>query len=1050
MAEITKELGRVPISRGEFNLSTTYYKDNIVQYKRGSYQVVSKSPIIGVPPTNDKNVVNPGWTLFAGTLDAQDVVNQVKDQETKSIQAVATREAEILAKSDAAELSFNNTDTIFSGTNVQNVLKETNDKLSELESEVIYDVTANNNGATFFSLSALLSSNNLSTLIPTSVRHGGMSIRFVQSSDNKYVQYFLTKNDWSASEEDWQKMNLEEEISQLEQEIENIVGTPSVDFDLSQYTKQVGHIYDNVFKDTGNFGNFRFILIPVYDYVGRTLHIVPLSSSYGTLLYFLKDDVLINNQEVYFATGYPWSTLYKPADVVVPSDARYLWIRMQNVATETNYEPQSITINAESGIIGDLQEEVNGKVNITQGISSAGMILGIGNDGNVIPVTDHGKESKEQLNVIEPQLKDIEAILFSEGEETVDVQITIHKESNENGYWYSNTGGWSIDSTRRSSDKIDVTAGEKYLVTTKIGTSQNIAYLAQWNGDTWVGVATGFTGGSGDAVDREYIVPEGITKIAICSYNSTNPSLKKAITYKILTFYNKEETDAKFATKSEIPSVVEKYGVKWDVSDYNDLGARVFDAVGKSAAIGIGSTNGSSDFDNIYPWSEIKRCNIKVNDNGAKIVTFEGETGFALDGSNGDVFVRIPKFKTINYNENNYEYIVIGDGYVHPAFIEDGVELDEIFIGAFEASLVSNALYSKGGVIPANNLTGAEFLAYAKSRGANYTLYDMRAVDAVWRLMAVEFGCRNSNRILGYGYSDYRQADQNYAYLSVSVAVTNSNTITIGKPTNNSLRLYLLSQFAIGNNLTICDGSQTNIIAQRKITNVQCASTDDNIVISFSGAAIDITTSMFVGNAPITTNYCEDISEIDTDYSLSWHTGRANRPIVAGSAMDVETINPCRYRWIENPVGNVWHNLPDVTFYNGQMYICRNMKDYEILKHIYPYIPVGSILPIQDSNGVKNDINTVSYPNYWITSLLNDFFAKGNNFGKSFDDVHDGTLTSKKGYGGYYYLRSGERFIVNGGGFDHLWRCNILTNRAWQNADSKWFLYGGRLMFKNI
>ena len=61
------------------------------------------------------------------------------------------------------------------------------DKLSELDSQVIYDVTANNNGATFASLSELLSSENLSTLIPTSVRYGGMSIRFVQSSDNKYV-----------------------------------------------------------------------------------------------------------------------------------------------------------------------------------------------------------------------------------------------------------------------------------------------------------------------------------------------------------------------------------------------------------------------------------------------------------------------------------------------------------------------------------------------------------------------------------------------------------------------------------------------------------------------------------------------------------------------------------------------------------------------------------------------------------------------------------------------------------------------------------------------
>ena len=51
----------------------------------------------------------------------------------------------------------------------------------------IYDVTANNNGATFESLTALLSDENLSILIPTAVRCGGMSIRFIQSSDNKYV-----------------------------------------------------------------------------------------------------------------------------------------------------------------------------------------------------------------------------------------------------------------------------------------------------------------------------------------------------------------------------------------------------------------------------------------------------------------------------------------------------------------------------------------------------------------------------------------------------------------------------------------------------------------------------------------------------------------------------------------------------------------------------------------------------------------------------------------------------------------------------------------------
>lgn len=207
MAEITKELGRIPVSRGDYQATIEYYKDNIVQYKRGSYQVVSESPIIGVSPTNDKNIVNPGWTLFAGTLDAQDVVNQIKEQETKSIQAVADREAEILAKSDAAEVSFNNTGTSLSGTNVQDALEETDGKISELESEVIYDVTANNNGTTFPSLSALLSSENLSTLIPTSVRHGGMTIRYVQTSNNKYVQYRLMSNTFNTTLSNWERYN---------------------------------------------------------------------------------------------------------------------------------------------------------------------------------------------------------------------------------------------------------------------------------------------------------------------------------------------------------------------------------------------------------------------------------------------------------------------------------------------------------------------------------------------------------------------------------------------------------------------------------------------------------------------------------------------------------------------------------------------------------------------------------------------------------------------------------------------------------------------------
>ena len=159
MATKNINLGTVPVSRGEFNSTTIYYKDNIVQYKRGSYQVVSESPIIGVPPINDEDIVNNGWIIFAGTLSEASLI-----------------------KSNTQDLS---------GNNVQENLNSAAEKLKELKLESIYDVSAHNNGEVFESLSAILSRSDLNALIPTSIRHGGMSIRFIQSSDNNYIRYNL-------------------------------------------------------------------------------------------------------------------------------------------------------------------------------------------------------------------------------------------------------------------------------------------------------------------------------------------------------------------------------------------------------------------------------------------------------------------------------------------------------------------------------------------------------------------------------------------------------------------------------------------------------------------------------------------------------------------------------------------------------------------------------------------------------------------------------------------------------------------------------------------
>lgn len=54
--------------------------------------------------------------------------------------------------------------------------------------------------ATFENLSAALDNGNN---VPAGIRKGGMSVKFVQSSDNKYVQFRCMADEWSINTEDW-------------------------------------------------------------------------------------------------------------------------------------------------------------------------------------------------------------------------------------------------------------------------------------------------------------------------------------------------------------------------------------------------------------------------------------------------------------------------------------------------------------------------------------------------------------------------------------------------------------------------------------------------------------------------------------------------------------------------------------------------------------------------------------------------------------------------------------------------------------------------------
>ena len=638
------------------------------------------------------------------------------------------------------------------------------------------------------------------------------------------------------------------------------------------------------------------------------------------------------------------------------------------------------------------------------------------------------KKTGDEVATLKSQIDGLDETVYTTTESTETVTLTTATDGyyDTNGHFNSGLYG------RRYAVVSPVVAGETYYLSTYTSSTAVPGIVYFKANDVFYGYDKNGTGSGQMVTDYEFTIPDTVVKLVVQSAANTvagTPALKKKVTSKSFSAYTKTESDT--ITDDIYSRVQYRYGIKWEIGNNDDLGARCFDAVGKSATIGVGSTNGSSDFDTIYPWSEIKRCNISKNANGAETVTFEGETGFALDGTNGDVFVRIPKFYYERYRLNGYEYRVISaEGTtVHPAFVEDGKELDEIFISAFEGTVVDNKLRSIGGVMPTSNLTAQTFLIAAQANGDNYSLYDSRCVDAVWALMAIEYGNRNTNRILGYGLANFEQAVKSGRNL-IRTAATSTNTVRTSKWTSVAKEFI-----PVGANITVCNDAQTTILTQAKVT--ACVDSGDYTDWTFDGDPIDVDTDCFIGSAAFNTNWCEGAP----NGALSWHTGRENWSTIAYSGRNNQ--HAIRYRWIENVFGNLWQFLPDITFDALQMYVCKSMKDYEMHKKTGTYYPENKLFTKQASNGVKSDDPN---KNYWITDLDNGEFTKGTDFGRTFTQ----DITSVKAFGAYYYLFDTLVSIVNGGGFDHYYRCNMLTNRAWIASTDKWFLYGARLMYKHL
>lgn len=393
---------------------------------------------------------------------------------------------------------------------------------------------------------------------------------------------------------------------------------------------------------------------------------------------------------------------------------------------------------------------------------------------------------------------------------------------------------------------------------------------------------------------------------------------------------------------------------------------RGLDNVGKIANATHDGSEVQNDFDNLYPWSEIKSCNYDVST--GKIKAWFGDANFAFDGSNGDVFTYIPKTYWKIYQDNDYDYILLAD-YPKAGF----TEIDSFYIGRYNGSVVSadGLLHTYNGLVPTTNKSIGAFRTLAQALGDKFSLLDWRYF-ILQNLYLVEYANYNSQSMLGNGI-------QNRKNLKALVAETSTNRVIIG----SSSGYYVGQIIRIGTS-----DSGTQIADARKITAIE--DYDDGTVtgyaITFDGDAVDIAVDNYVCTMAQETGQCD---------SLGMKSGCINN----------DGYHSVVYRGVENIFANIWQWVDGINIKDHVAYICKDHTQYASDKFEDPY---------------KVLAYTNSTTNGWDKKLG---FDPDEPFFRFPTEVGGGSSTYMDDY---YYQNSGNRVARVGGYFsdgsvDGLW-----------------------------
>lgn len=402
---------------------------------------------------------------------------------------------------------------------------------------------------------------------------------------------------------------------------------------------------------------------------------------------------------------------------------------------------------------------------------------------------------------------------------------------------------------------------------------------------------------------------------------------------------------------------IKKYGVRRVLGASTPILERLGDSIGLVANADTDLTKHNvvqNDFDNIYPWSHMRKC---IIDNTGRI-TYEGEAGYSA--TIGDWMIEIPEFywKRTNDGVNLEEWI-------SPYPIGGYTKSKKFHIARFKTAEVDGAHVSRPNSFPKVVLGRAGFRTKAMEKGTGWQLEDLLGNYILNLLYRVEFAHLNSQLILGNGVTSVRYTEDDL----VQLAEDNTNRVVLltANANNYNVGEAISIGTARGN---MAGGQYRTILAINDLGN-------GTKELVFDGTPINVLPTYKV-------------------YMAGQTSGKTLGLLASsGTAVGVNNRNSIAYRGIEDIFGNVWEWIDGVLINDHRGYVCLDPGKY--------------------TDTVTADYKALSYENAKSNDYAGELgFDSNYPFAEFAVDVTGGSTTK---YCDYYYQNTGLLAPYVGGNF---------------------------------